>query len=167
MGHCVTLRQKRLDCSSHTCAHTHTQHIQLAPHSMQILRTCTAHTYHTPSTHTHTPPGHTHPCTPHHTTSLPPPSLPAASPFSEFYRRSNFTCKFNRSQYTLEDFFVQKIGVASLLLSDSIFEPVPQFHPAIKLFSLGRNFHICGLFLARDLVAFPVLKRSHPGPLAI
>ena len=151
-----------------TRAHTHTaptiydSHHTACRYSAHAQHT---HTIHPPPTCTHHP-GHTHPYTLHHTTSLPPPSLPAASPFSEFYHRPNFTYKFNRSQYTLEDFFVQKIGVASLLLSDSIFEPVPQFHPAITLFSLWRNFHICGLFLARHLVAFPVLKRSqHHQPL--
>ena len=81
---CVNLRQKRLDCSSHARAHTHsTYNIRLAPHSMQILRTCTAHTYHTPTTHMHTPP-RTH--TPLHSSPyhFPTPTL-AASCFPFFW----------------------------------------------------------------------------------
>lgn len=78
------------------------------------------HTTHPPptgSTRTH----HTeHP--PHilyHTTSLPPPSLPIPSPFSEFYGRHKFICKFNRSQYILQEFLF-KISV----FPDSCFHTV-------------------------------------------
>lgn len=112
---------------------THTRHIH-------IPLTCQAQPAWAHATQ-NAPPRPAPRCAPYHFPT--PPPLPVPSPFREFYGRPKFICKFNRSQCTLWEFFVQKSSVSGSSSPTVSWSLSPNFILPRTYPPLNKSPHLC------------------------